>query len=160
MTVRRNRVVSGLSSGNPRLSGCSSQRVTIESYELQPAGCEQQHAKEEPPVTPALDVRRAVRPLPVPNWQVHDAQRQPRRAEEQIEVAERVEVAKISTVGGNPLIVRPAQHFGSAQGVFDRLSKKPRKRQAEELVPEQIPEAHRFLFHRVHEPDAVDELRV
>ena len=81
-----------------------------------------------------------------------------RRAEQQIEIAERIEVAEVGAVGRDALVVGAAQHLGAAQRVLDRLPEQPREGQAEELVAEQVEEAHRLLLHRVDQPHAVDEL--
>src|SRR6266540_5512021 len=103
MMVRRKRVVSGLSSGTPRVSGCLSQRIIIGSHELQPPCGERHHTEQQPGMSPALNIGRAVGALTVPNGQVDDAQREPCRAEQQVEVPERVEVAEVGTVGSNPV---------------------------------------------------------
>ena len=56
------------------------------------------------------------------------------------------------------VVVLPVQHLGAAQRVFDRLLEQPRQRQREELVAEQVQEAHRLAFHRIDQAHAVDEL--
>ena len=98
-------VVCGWSTSRPRVAGVSSQRAQRPSHELEAARGDPDHAQQQPAVAPALDVRLAVRALAVADRHVHDAQVQLRRAEEQVEVAERIEVAEVRAVGGDPLVV-------------------------------------------------------
>ena len=69
------------------------------------------HAQQQPAVPAAADVRVAVGPRAVAHRHVDDLQVQPGRAEEQVEVAEGVEVAEVRAAGGDPLVVPPEQAF-------------------------------------------------
>ena len=53
----------------------------------------------------AGDVRLAVAALVVADGEVDDAEVEPRGAEQEVEVAERIEVAEVRAVGGDPLVV-------------------------------------------------------
>lgn len=79
-------------------------------------------------------------------------------AEQQVEITEWIEVAKILTIGGNELIVPPVENFGPAQGVFDRLAEQPGKGGAKEFVPQDIEKAHGLVFHGIHQSNAIDKL--
>ena len=60
---------------------------------------------------PALDVRSAILSLAVTNWQVHYFMIQFSGTEEEVEVAERIKVAKVGSVGRNQLLVHFPQNF-------------------------------------------------
>jgi hypothetical protein len=68
------------------------------SYELDPPGGEQRHPRQQPAVPPAPDIRRPVGAFAVADRQLDDLQSEALSAEEQVEVAERVKVAKIANV--------------------------------------------------------------
>jgi hypothetical protein len=83
-------------------------------YELDPPGCKGDHAEEQQSMPPAGDIRRAVGPLTVADGQVDDLQVELGRTEDQVEVAERVEVSKVGAVGGDLLIVLLPQDLRTA----------------------------------------------
>ena len=74
---------------------------------------------------PSLDVGCTIRTFAVTNGHVYDFLVQFGCPEQKIKITERIEIAKIRTIGGNPLVIRFPKHLGSAQGVFDRLAQKP-----------------------------------
>src|SRR5258706_4190447 len=98
-------------------------RESSEEPEL--AGRERAHLQEQPAVPEARDIGLSVFPLVVPDRQVDDAQVEPRRPEEQVEVAERIEVPEVSAVRRDPLIVLPEEHLRSAEGVPHLLPEEP-----------------------------------
>src|SRR5688500_2218786 len=114
-----------------------------------PRGSKYYTSQQNAALQTALDVRRAVCPFAVADGEIDDGEIEPRGAEEQVEVAERVEVPEVAAVGGQLLVVVAAQHLGAAQGVLDRLPQQPREGQPEELVPQEVREAHRLPFHGV-----------
>ena len=71
---------------------------------------------------PAADVRLAVRARLVADGEVDDPQVEPRGAEEQVEVAERVELAEVRAAGGDPVVVAPEQHLRPAERVLHLLA--------------------------------------
>src|SRR5438445_3134673 len=133
-------------------AGASSSARRTGSDELQPRGGKRAHPYQQPAVAPALDVRRPVGTLAVTDRHLDDLQSELGCAEEQIEVAERIEVTEVAPIGGDSLIFAARQNLGAAQRVFDRLSHQPRESQAEELVTDQVQGAHRLLLHRIDEP--------
>ncbi len=96
-------------------------------------------------------------PAPVAYWHLDDRYPQAGRAEKQVEIAERVEVAEMLAPGLDLCVVRFEQHLRTAQRVTDRLFQKPREKLAEEPVADIVHELHGPLFHRVHEPRPIDE---
>src|SRR5438132_4935666 len=80
------------------------------------------------------------------------------RSEEQVEVTERIKVAKETTVSNNFLVVSAIKHFRSAKRVFHRLAEQPSKCVAETFIGNHVAELHRFAFHWVNEPHSVDEI--
>src|ERR1700677_568788 len=107
---------------------------------------------------PALNISPAVGSLMIPHGHIDQLEVELGRAEDEVEVAERIEVAEVEAVGSDRVVVGPAQHLGPAQGVLDVLSQQPGKGYAEKLVTQKIQKAHRLLLHRVDEADPVDEL--
>ena len=83
---------------------------------------------------PALDIRLSVKSFAVSDGNIHNFEVQFIRAEEQIKVTEGIEVAEVSTVGIEAGVILFPHGLGAAQCVFDWLSQKPRKDQAESLV--------------------------
>src|SRR4051812_7658228 len=109
-------------------------------------------------MAPTLDVGRAVIAGTVTDRDFYDLQAQPGCTEQQVEVAERVEVAEIGAILRDARIVGFPQDLGPAEGVLDRLPKQPRKSPAEKLVPHEVEKAHRLVGHGIDEAHAVDEI--
>ena len=83
---------------------------------------------------------------------------QARGAEQQVEVAEGVEVAEVRPVGRDLLVVRAVEDLRAAQRVADLLPEHPGEQQREHLVGDQVQEAHGPPFHGIDEARAVQEL--
>ena len=64
------------------------------------------------------------------------SQVEPRRAEQQVEVAEGIEVAEEGAVGGDALVVLAVERLRAAERVAHLLAEQPREQQGEELVGE------------------------
>src|SRR5262249_29216472 len=60
--------------------------------------------------------------------------------------------------GGDALVVGAPEGLGAAERVLDRLAEDPGEGEAEELVADEIEEAHGLALHGVDQPHAVDEL--
>src|ERR1043165_7962001 len=108
----------GSSGSSVDASGCDSTRRRMrprtddrwpvsKSDEFQPARGKEGHAHQEPSVRPAPDVGLAVHPFAIPDRQFDDLERLARRAEKQIEIAKRIELAEVGAVTGDGLI-RPS----------------------------------------------------
>src|SRR5438105_12940111 len=108
-------------------------------------------------MAPALDISLTVGSLVIAHRHVDNLEVELGGAENQVEVAKRIEVAEVGAVGGDGLVVCPAQHFGPAKRVLDVLAEQPGKSHAEKLVAEEVQKAHRLLFHRVDKAHTVDE---
>src|SRR6185437_5393074 len=107
---------------------------------------------------PALNVRLPVLPLPVTYRQPQNLQVVARCSKQKVEVAERIDLAEVSTICRNRLVMDSAEDLGAAKAVLHALAQQPRERKAEELVAEQVEEAHRLLLHRIDQSHSVDEV--
>src|SRR6185437_14565571 len=86
----------------------------------------------------ARNLGLAIGPTGVPDRHFDDFQGQLRGAEDQIEIAERIEIAEIAASGLEPLVVGAPQHFGAAQRVGETLSEQPAEGVREQLVGDEI----------------------
>src|SRR5207253_7187928 len=117
------------------------------------------HAQEQQAVPPALNVRLAVGASLIADRQIDDPQVQLRRAEQEIKIAKRIEVAKIGAMARDGFVILFEKHLGAAQGVLERLAQEPGKSGAKKLVRDHIQEPHRLMFHWINQSNAVDEIR-
>src|SRR5436189_6025117 len=104
---------------------------------------------------PSLYVCFAIRSIPISNGTINKLEIQLRGAENQVEITERIKLAKIIPAAFQQPVIRSPKDFGSTERVFDRLSKKPGECEAEKLVSDQVKETHRLFFHRIDEPATV-----
>src|SRR5208282_3408566 len=125
--------------------------------ELETHAGEHHHSDQQPAVSPARDVGLAVSALCVANRHVNDLQIELGSAEDEIEIAEWIELPEVASISRDQVVVLSTQHLGAAKRVLDFLSQQPRKSDREKLVSDQVEEAHRPRFHRVNQPHAVDE---
>src|SRR3954469_24109656 len=86
--------------------------------ELDPPGGEGAHLEQEPAVAPALDVGLAVGALAVADRHLDELQVELGRPEQEVEIPEGIEVPEVGAVGGELLVVLPAQDLGAAEGVL------------------------------------------
>src|SRR5213080_793036 len=105
----------------------------------------------------SLDVRCPINPLAITDRHINNLQVLSGSAEEQVEVAEGIEIAKVRTVCCYARIVSFPQHLGPAQCILYRLSEKPGKCKTKTLVTDQVEEPHRAVLHWIYEAYAVDE---
>src|SRR6266404_507838 len=117
---------------------------------LHAPGREDQHAQKNPPMAPALNVRRPVSSLVIMYGDLDDFQSHPGCAKQKIKVAEWIEIAKEFPGRREPLIVRSRQHFRAAQGILEALTKHERKGSCKKFVRHNIEKTHSFLFHRIN----------
>ena len=89
-------------------------------------------------MAPSLDVCFPVGAFGIPDRKIHKLEIVFRGSKEQIEIAERIEVAEVRTVGGNGVIRPLAEGLGAAQRVFDVLAQQPGEREAEEAIAEAV----------------------
>src|SRR5262249_51265918 len=106
---------------------------TCRLLEFQPPRCEDDHPQQKETVPPALDLRRAIPAFAVADRQIGNLQIELCRAEQQVEVSERIEIAEVCAVGRYQLVVGAPQHFRAAERVLDALTEEPRECEAEEL---------------------------
>ncbi|MFM1943589.1 MAG: hypothetical protein RI897_2571, partial [Verrucomicrobiota bacterium] len=109
-------------------------------------------------MAPALDIGIAVGACAVADGEVEYAQVEFRGAEEEVEIAEGIEVTEVGAVFGDLFVVLFEEDFGAAEGILEGLAEEVAEGGAEELVTEHIEEAHGFIFHGVDEADTIDEL--
>src|SRR5438093_1721597 len=72
------------------------------------------HPQQQPAVPPATDVRLAVGARLVAHRQVEDLHVEARRAQQQVEIAERVELAEVGAPRRDAFVVGAAQHLRAA----------------------------------------------
>src|SRR5258708_37885673 len=111
-------------------------------------------------MNPDADFAGAIGACPIANGQINDAIFQKCYPKEEIKIAKRVEVAKITAVGGYFLIITLEQGFGAAQGICDRLPQQPAKCETEEHIAPTVDRVHRAVFLTVHEARPFDHLRL
>ena len=80
------------------------------------------------------NVGRAVGPVSVDDGQVLDSQIELSRAEEEIEVAEWIQVSEVGSRCCNPFVVRTEKDFCATQRILDPLLKYGAERPRKELV--------------------------
>src|SRR5688500_3330873 len=99
-----------------------------------------------------MDVGGAVRSRPVIHGNIDYTGSKYSSGEQQLEVAERVEVAEVFPPSDEPLVVAPREELRAAQAVADRDVKDKAQHLGEEDVAEMVEQSHRLPFHRIHEP--------
>src|SRR4029453_711754 len=139
-------------------AGRRSWYVAWSGQELEPLQRDAAHAEEQQPVTEPADLGLSVGAVVIANRQVDEPEVQARGAEQEIEVSEGIEVAEVRAARLDALVVPLEEHLGAAERVGDPLAEEPGERHSEELVPEEVQEAHRLAFHRVDQARAVDEI--
>src|ERR1700748_1631995 len=101
---------------------------------------------------PALNVRFSVLAFPVAYRQSHNLKVVSGCSKQEIEIAKGIDLAKVSTIGCDGLIVGTAENLRAAKAVLHALTQQPGECKAEELVPEQVEKTHRLLLHRIDQP--------
>src|SRR5579859_7499964 len=118
MMSRRSRVVRGSSTDRSRVAGCASSRLRMlipaPSDELDPARGESDHLQQQPAVPPALNIGLSITPRAIADGNLHDLEIEARGTEQQVEIAERVEVPEVGAVVGNSLVIGAPQDFRTA----------------------------------------------
>ena len=56
----------------------------------------------------------------------------------EVEIAKRIKITEEFPVGDESVVIFPENNLGAAKGIFKRLRKQPSKRQAKELIPDNI----------------------
>jgi hypothetical protein len=126
-------------------AGLEASCSTRASYEFQPPQRESEHPQQQPSVRPALDIGLPVSPFVIAHRHVDDLEVELGRTKYQIEVAERIEIAEVGSVGGDRIVVGPAQNLGAAQRILDVLAEQPGEGQAEKLVAEEVQKRTPFM---------------
>src|SRR2546422_9730126 len=104
-----------------------------------------------------LDFGFSVGAIPVADRQFHDLQILLGGAEQEIEVAKWSEVAEVRSTGLDLLVVPLEQRLRPTEGVPEALFQEPGKDHAEDLVADQIEQAHRLPRHGIHHAAPVSE---
>src|SRR5580692_8637021 len=106
-----------------------------------------------------MNIRLSVGPLTIPHRDIRNPEIQLARTKQEIEISERIEIAKERSIGGDAQVILPRKHFRTAERILDRLSQSPAECDAEELVRAHVQELHGAVFHRIDETHAICELR-
>src|SRR5207247_8186239 len=104
-----------------RAGSSAAWRTLSEERDPELPECEDGHPEEQPAVAPAADVRLSVDARLVADGHVDDLQPKPRRSEEQVEVAERIEVAEVRAGRRAAFAVPSVQHLRAAARVLHML---------------------------------------
>src|SRR5215218_3552836 len=123
-----------------RRSGSS---TPLEGRDLELPEREHRHPEEQQPVPPPADVRLAVDARLVADGHVDDLEPQARTSEEEIEVAEGVEVAEVGARGSDLVVVAPQHDLRAAQRVLHLLPRNGLEESRERAVAEHVEETHR-----------------
>ena len=94
----------------------------------------------------------------VSNWDIDDSQRHHRRREDQLEIAEWIEIAEVFPPTNEAVIVVASKELRTAQDIAERCLDENAQHIGKNDVAQLIQKAHRFGLHRVDEPAAVDEI--
>src|SRR3989304_2805677 len=105
----------------------------------------------------AVDFRFTVLTVSITYWNLNDLEVHFAGTEQQIEVPERIEVAKVRAVPDQRQIIFPEHHLSAAQRVLQAFAEQPGKGHGEDFVGDQIERAHRLSLHRVDQPAPVQE---
>src|SRR5438270_2629002 len=108
--------------------------------EFQAPETDHRHRNQQPPMAADSNFGNTRQAAPVADGNFDDRYVQPGGAEEEVEIAERIEIPKMAAAGLDPLVIALEQHLGSAQRVADRLLEEPREHLAEEPVAEVVDE--------------------
>ena len=90
----------------------------------------------------SLDVGGPVGPILISDGNFNDMKIELRRAEQQIEIPEGIEVSKILPIGHQAIIISPEEDLSSTERIFDPLIQQPGKRHTEEFISDEIEHAH------------------
>ena len=102
----------------------------------------------------ALDLYLAIGAGAVADGKVHDLHVLLGGAEEEIEVAEGIELAEVAAAGGEPFVVNAPEDLGAAEGVLVGLAEDEAERQAEEFVGIEIQQPHGLALHGARQETA------
>src|SRR5260370_12734400 len=103
------------------------------------------------------NLRDSGQPALVTDWNLDDRKAEAGYTEEQVEIAEWIELAEMFPPGFDLFVVGLEQDLGPAQRVSNGLLEQPREQLAEEPVANVIDELHRAFFHGIDEAGPVDE---
>src|SRR5439155_3597528 len=118
------------------------------------------HSKEQESMLESLVFRLPIGPVSIADRHFHDFQILLGRAEQEIEVAKRIEVAEVVSAGLDLLVVSLEQGLRPAEGVAETLLQQPGENLAEHLVADQVEKPHGLPFHWIDHAASVDELAV
>src|SRR4026207_1725148 len=90
------------------------------------------------------NVSRPVSPFVVTHGNLDNSEIQFRGAKKQVEVAERIKLAKITAALGDSIVVVSVKYFSAAECVFYRLSQHAAQQKGKKLITDQVQKAHRF----------------
>src|SRR5215203_1799058 len=130
----------------------------FQTGKLDPEKPRHRHAEQNRAVMEAADVCRPVRPGPVIHGNVDYTGSKYGGGKQELEIAERVEVAEIVAPANEPLVVAPRHKLGAAQAVSELHVEHEAQHLREEHIAEPVEESHRFAFHWVDEAGAIHEV--
>ena len=121
-------------------------------------GGKKAHAYEEPTVPEPAYLGAAVFTVAIADDDLGDFKVELGGSKEQVEIAKRIEIAEITPVLDDFLVVGFIQDFGATKSVFEPLTQNVREEPAKEFVCQQVEKPHGVFVHGIYEAAAVDEL--
>src|SRR5437879_3776285 len=105
------------------------------SHRLEPEESENGHLEQQPAVGKPPDVRGPVIPFQVMDRDLQDLEVELGGPEEEVEVAERIEVAEIPAISFDAAVILAPEHLGAAERVIHPLVVHAGDRRAEWIIP-------------------------
>ena len=109
-------------------------------------------------MSPPLDICCAVSPFTITYRYLLDPETESCCAEEQVEVAERIKVAKKTSMGSDLVIIFFGHDFGPAKSILESLAEDKREGKCKKFVAYHVDESHCLFIHRIYQPAAINEL--
>ena len=107
---------------------------------------EEDHAEQQPAVPEARDLRLAVAPARVAHRDLDDLQVELGGTEDEVEVAEGIEIAEVGAVRDDPPVMALQERLGAAKRIGQALVQEPSEEPRKDAVGDKVQKAHRVLF--------------
>jgi hypothetical protein len=116
------------------------------------------HSQQKQSMPPSLYLNIPVLPIPVSDRHINNFPIQTGRAEQQVKIAERVEIAEIRAIGHDAGIILLPEHFRSAKSVFNGLAEEPTEEFSKNMICNHVQKSHGFIVHWIHHSAPINEL--
>src|SRR5579863_1371178 len=127
------------------------------SNRLELAIGEPDHLQQQPSIPEARYLGFAEGARLVVDWRLDEFQILFRCSEDQVEIAERIEIAEIAPLAREHLVILAHENLGAAQRIGEAGVDEIAEQIGKEPVGKLVERAHRLGFHRIDQAGAVDE---